>query len=56
MNAIIVAISSLVQTSPDRLEISEGVPGSIDSYLRLVDIKNQTYIFYLPIYRRRLNN
>jgi hypothetical protein len=27
MNAIIVGISSIIQTLPERLEISEGVPG-----------------------------
>jgi hypothetical protein len=35
MNAIIVDISSLIQTSPERLEISEGVPGSTDSFVSL---------------------
>ncbi len=27
MNVIIVGISSIIQTLPERLEISEGVPG-----------------------------
>jgi hypothetical protein len=41
MNAIIVDISSIIQTSPERLEISEGVPGSRNNKKSEIKIENR---------------